>query len=391
YQNLVKGLTVTGQSDELKTIRRKFGPKFGDVNAENEIDMPKWLEVLLIKDYYLMAEFIGDTTSREPAVEAISVFFDAAEDEPSTSQKITLNQPQATEVWDKMLDRHSADIQVEILQAVSLMVHNHARRNKKGMKALQNKYQTKLLELVETSPAANVAYGLLLVIRGGTWEQLGMAINGCLKRSSNPGNTLASIQQRAHWFGLNTNPVLRSRIDEQLKKESQNPCLLLAKATTYPKGSPEHEQYYDQGFELARRLQDADALQAFREEEWFIAHDATRDIFGELGSLNGLDMMLNPDAVLERLIRKMVGEDAPPEVIAAMLPKLKEMMEAEMGGGGPFGGGPFGGGPFGGGPFGAPPRYEEDDEEDFDDDDGDFFFFPPPGSGKKKKKKWFEL
>ncbi|NEQ99753.1 MAG: hypothetical protein F6K30_24135 [Cyanothece sp. SIO2G6] len=378
YTTLMDGLKETGKPDQLKEIRRKFGPKFGDVNAENEVDMPKWLEVLLIRDYYLMVEFMGDSPTGEPALEAISIFFDAAEDEPSTSQKITLNQKQATGGWDNLLKRHSPPEQVAILLSISLMVHHYARRNKKGMKALQDKYQAQLLDLVDTGPEANVAYGVLVVMRDATSPRVEKAIAECLKRSDNPSNTLAAIQQRAHWFGLNANPVLRSRIDELLKQDSQNAYLLLAKATTYPARSPDYEQYYDQGFELARRLQDADALHAFREEEWFIAHNATKNVFQSLGSISELDMLLNPDAVLERLIRQMVGEDAPPEVIAALLPQLKAMMEAEMGGG------PFGGEPLGGFP-----------DEDEEDDDEEFFFFPPPGSGDKKKtgkkKKWFEL
>ncbi|MGK7888336.1 MAG: tetratricopeptide repeat protein [Leptolyngbyaceae cyanobacterium] len=386
YTTLTDSLQEIGRVEQLKEIRRKFGRRFGDINAENDADMPKWLEVLLMKDYYLMADFIGDSVTRDPAVEAISVFFDAAEDEPSTAQKITLNQKHATTVWDKMLQQHSVQVQVEMLQAISIMVHTYARRNKKGMKALQDKYQIKLLDLVAQSPEANIAYGLLLTIRGGSAKPLEMALNECLKRSDAPGNTLAAIQQRAHWFDINANPVLRSRIDELLKQESQNPHLLLAKATTYPERSPEYQQYYDQGFELARRLQDADALQAFREEKWIASHNMTKALFHELESINRFELLINPEGVLERIIRRVVGEDAPPDVIAALLPQLQVMLEAVMGeGGGPFGGGPFGGGPFGGFP-------DDDEEEDFADD-GDFFFFPPPSNSgrKKKKKKWFEL
>ena len=162
-----------------------------------------------------------------------------------------------------------------------------------------------------------------------------------------------------------TAPVLKASKQASTKDFSkkgsptctQNPLLLLAKATFYPHKSPQYQTYYDQGFELARRLQDAEALQAYREEDWYQAQQLTGQIIG-LDDPSQLDMI----DVMQRMAREAFGMDVPPEVIAQMLPEL----EAQVG-------------------------YDDDDDDELDP-----FFSPlPPGRGKKsskkRKKSFFDL
>ena len=149
------------------------------------------------------------------------------------------------------------------------------------------------------------------------------------------------------------------------KQEPQNPLLLLAQGDVpSPQVAPIPDLLRPRGFELARRLQDAEALQAYREEDWFQAQQLTSHIMGDqianLGDPSQLDMI----DVLQRMAREAFGMDVPPEVIAQMLPEL----EAQMG-------------------------YDDD----YDEDEFDPFFppLPPPRrskkSSKKSKKSFFDL
>ncbi|MEM9214178.1 MAG: tetratricopeptide repeat protein [Cyanobacteria bacterium P01_F01_bin.150] len=367
--------------DDVYEVRAKYGKRFGDIAVEaDKPSLPDWVDALLMNNYDLMERYLDEKRQRSPSLDAIKILFDSAKDEPSKTHKITLDSDAASAQWDKLLEKHPPETQVSILQAIVLVVQNHAKRNKKGIKALQDKYQVKLIELSETLPEAGIAQKALLVIRGGlSSERLMTTVKLTVERSLNPGKTLAAIQQKARWF--KSGAVLRPYIDELLKKDSQNPQLLLAKATTYSDRSSEYATFHDQGFELARRLQDSDALQAFREEDAFLSQTATSRVFKGVGSLD-LERM-DPAQLLRRMIREMLGEDIPDSMIDAMLPGLIEKMEAEMGGGfGPPGFGPPGFGPPG---FG-PPGFGFDPFGD-DDDDIDFFAFPPPSRTKKKKKK----
>ena len=374
-------LEYLDNEDQVDDIRSKYGKRFDDAIVEtDEPKLPEWVNALLIGDYNLMAQYVDEIGGRSPALDAIQVLIDSAHDEPSTGHKITLDSETAAARWDELLKRHPSDVQVSILQAIVLVVQNHAKRNKKGIKALQDRYQNQLMALAKTLPEADIAHKALLVIRSSSSENTMAAVRSTVSRAVNPGKTLAAIQQKARWFKVRF--PLRSYIDELLKKDSQNPHLLLAKATTYSDREPEFQTFKDQGFELARRLQDSDALQAFREEDAYLAQTATSRVFKGMGGFD-LDRM-DPAQLMRKMIREMFGEDIPASMIEAMLPDLMAKMGAEMGGGfGPPGFGPPGFGPPGFGPPGFGDPFGDDD----DDEEGFFFSFPPPGRSKKKKKK----
>lgn len=206
---------------------------------------------------------------------------------------------------------------------------------------------------------------MVLALRSLPPDRLEMAVNHTLHRSTQPGNTLAQAQLELCRFGPNR--MLMPFIEAQLKQEPQNPRLLLAKAALHNRNSQEYQTFYDQGFEIARRLQDAEALHAFREEEWFKAQDMTRRVVGsQIDALNDPSQLDMVD-ILKRMAREAFGVDVPPEIIAQMIPEL----EAQMAGG------------------------FFDDDEDFDEDFDPFFLPPPPrGRGKKsskKRKPWYQL
>jgi len=359
---LVLTRNLEDRPDQLKTIRRKFGKHFGDIGVDMEVDMPAWIDALSMQNYELMEQVVGDQKKPTAPVKALQIFLDSADDEPSSSGKITLNQDKAVPQWDKLLKSISPQEQVDTLQTIYLAIQNHAKRNKKGIAALQSRYSQEIFALIPEVPEANLAHLALLPLKKLSEERLSFAINSSLGRSTQPGNLLAKAQ--LHLRRFSDEPGFRYYIDQQLKQEPQNPLLLLARATFHPHKSPQYQTYYDQGFELARRLQDAEALQAYREEDWFQAQQLTSHIMGDqianLGDPSQLDMI----DVLQRMAREAFGMDVPPEVIAQMLPEL----EAQMG-------------------------YDDD----YDEDEFDPFFppLPPPRrskkSSKKSKKSFFDL
>ena len=356
-------------AEAYKAIRRKFGKHFGDAGVDTEVDIPAWVEVLTFQNYGVMEEFVDDRQKLSAPLKALKIFLQSADDEPSSSQKITLNQEKAVPQWDELLQSHSPTEQVEILQAIYLVIQQHAKRNKKGIAALQSRYSQAIFALILEVPEAALAHLTLLPLKNLSPDRLAIAVTAALDRSAQPGNLLAKAQLQLCRFSPNR--AFAPFIETQLSQDPQNPLLLLAKATLHARNSDDYRTFYDQGFEIARRLQDAEALQAFREEDWFITQEATRRALGSQMNVLGDPSQLDMTDFLKRMAREIFGMDVPPEIIAQMLPELEAQMAngfADL----------------------------EEDEEFEDDDDFEAFFFPPgPGKGKKsskkRKKPWFQL
>lgn len=345
---------LADEPDAVKSIRRKFGKHFGDVGVDTEVEIPAWVEALTFQNYSVMEQFIGDQRET-PTTKAFTIFLEAAENRPSSGQKITLNQEKAIPQWEQLLSSSSPAEQVEIVKAVYLITQQHARRNQKGMVALQRSYLSKLAELsAQQVLGADVGYLMISVIAQPTPEKIKTVAEPILSRTTQPASTLAKAQLALHSFGPNR--ALLPLIETWNKQEPQNPLLLLARATFHPRKSGQYETFYEQGFEIARRLQDAEALQAYREEDWFAAQAMTRRVVGPdmdfLGSGGPVDML----DVVRRMAREAFGEDVPPEILAQILPELAAQMAGLDG--------------------------------DDDDDDDDPFFLPlPPRRGKRSAKK----
>ena len=328
-------IEIEEDPETVKALRRKFGKRFNDTSVDTEVEVPVWIEALTFQNYEVMADFIREDARPTPAVQACEIFLDSADDAPSSGQKITLNIKKATEQWEQLLAKQSPEDQVTALQAIYMMVQQHAKRNKKGMSALQKSYLKKIAELsAQQVPGADMAYVVLSAIATPSTDQLTPIITPILSRAAQPGRTLARAQLALKHFGL-TRP-LQTFVEDQLKQDAQNPLLLLAAATAYPVHSSQYETFHERGFDIARRLQDAEALQAYREEEWFEAQSMTRRAIGpDMGFINNpgqIDMM----AMLKRLAREALGQDVPPEVLAQMIPEFAAAMSGELGGFGDF-------------------------------------------------------
>ncbi len=366
YLRLVDCLEREEDSEALKSIRRKFGKSFGDQDVDAEVNIPLWVEALGFRNYDMLDDFVMEQKKHTPPLKALLIFLDCAEDDPSSGQKISLAREQAMERWDELLRSHSPSEQVEILKVIYLVIQQHAKRNKKGITALQGRYAQQLVDLIPEASEANQAHLTLLPLQKLSEDRLAIAVNTALKRERQPGKALALAQLDLHHFEANS--LLRPFIETQLKQDPQNPLLLLAKATLYPVRSRDYKTFYDQGFDIARRLQDATTLNAYREEEWFESQEMTRRFMGSAGSFgdpSSSDIM----EILQRIAKDFLGKDVPPEVLEKLLPELMNMKNRPNG------------------------FFDMDDDDDDDDDDG-FFFLPPrkrQKSAQKKRKRWFEL
>lgn len=308
----------------LKETRQKFGQRFGDAGAEAEVDMPRWIEALGFKNYTVMEQFVRGTSKVDPPIAAHQIFLDSADDAPSSGQKVTLDQKQALPKWDALLSSHPPEVQVEIVQAIYLIVQQHARRNKKGMAALQKSYLQKMADLSAAQVAgADVGHIMLQAIADSS--AIAAVADPLLTRSVQPGLLIARAQLALRRFDF-IHP-LKSFVDAWLKQEPQNPLLLLAAATTHKRQTRPYEALCDKGFEIARRLQDAEALQAFREEDWWIAQDMAHRAVGP----NMENMLNNPSPMdmlelVKRMAKEAFGGEIPDELMAQMLPELMAQM-----------------------------------------------------------------
>jgi tetratricopeptide (TPR) repeat protein len=351
YDRLLSELKRQGDLDAVKDIRRRFGSRFGDRNVETEVELPPWKEALSTQDFEVFQELVQGKGGKDAALKACQIFLEAAQGAPSSSGRVGLNIDLATKQWDRLLqDLSASPEQISVIQSIFLSIQLFVKRQK-GMAALQNAYWQRLLALVSEYPEAQVAYLVLWVVKGERTEQMQVAIRNYLHSSPQPATALAQIQLQSRWFVQTL--VLQPLIDEFLGRESQHPQLLLAKATTYPPENENYEQIKEQGFELARRLQDAQALQAYREEDAFRAGRLATEVWPDLAQFlesGDLDMM--------KIIRKMFGSEVPPEILESMLPDLMQMLMNEM------------------------PNFE--DEADFKPE---FLFGRPPSFSKRKSSK----
>lgn len=339
YDILMSVLEDRGDLDAVTDIQRRFGKQFGDLPMDSEVETPKWIEALSTQDYEIFEALVENQKNPDAALKACQIFVAAVEGEPSPAGRVGFNQEQATKQWERLLQEVSAPEQIPTIQAIFLAVQLFAKRQK-GITALQNQYLQRLLTMVGEYPEAQLAYLMLWVVRGDRPEPMQMAIRSYLHTSPQPGTALAQIQLHAYRYGQII--ALRPLIDEFLRRDAQNPQLLLAQATTYPIGSENYKKLKEQGFELARRLQDAPALQAYREEEIFQSTKMAAEFFPALMESDALDLM----NIAKQMARKILGDDVPPEVLAKMLPEFMRMFQ--------------------------------DGLPDFDDEDDDDYFDPRP-------------
>lgn len=374
YDELISCLEKTGDTDTLKQVRRQYGKAFGDLDTDP--DMPRWQEIFTYRLFFMLQDATGNLDRDDFPSRAIKIFVDAATDSPNKDQRVTFDQTEAADRWEALLAPLSPAQQVPVLQAICLVMALYAKR-KKGLAALQSRYQAQLISLMDSQPEARVANLVYLAVKEKKADRLAAAIESYLRSVPQPYQAIAQLQLKVRWF--TTTAVLLPWLDQALVKEPQNSLLLLAKATTYPYDSSEYQRLFEHGFDLARRLQDTEALDAYRDEEWLQGQAMTRSAMSGLGRSGRPPSMRDMMEMIAKMAQAQFGDEIPPEVMEQI---MMEMMAAEMGDAMPPGG-PFGG-PFGQG-IPLPPIFGgfEDEPPGFGDD----FFRPLPGAKKTKKSK----
>ncbi len=340
--------------------RRRYGKYFGDLSVDPETEVIPWVEALSTLSYPFYSRLLQRKDHEDPGVSACQIFVNAVESSPNSGGRVSLNQQAATKEWETLLVGLSASERIPVLQAIAISIHLFAKRDK-GIAALINQYVRHLFELSAEYPEARIAHLVVLAVKENTPQKIDHPLRAYLDTMPQPGNALANIQLQVRRFGLTK--TLIPTLDEALRREPQNPLLLLARATTYPVSHSEYEQLKQQGFELARRLQDAKALQAFREEQAFLCERETQKIMPEPEKFDNLDLS-NMDDLMEEMIRKFFANKMSKAELERMLPELKKMMFNNM-----------------------PDFLDDDDDEDEDDPDVDFIFENLSPTSKKRKRK----
>ena len=371
YDELIRCLETIGDTDTLKQVRRQYGKAFGDLNTEP--DIPRWQEIFTYRLFFMLKDATGNCDRNDFPTRAIKIFVEAATDTPNKDQRVTFDQTEAAAKWEALLTPLSPAQQVPVLQAICLMMTLYAKR-KKGLAALQSRYHTQLIGLMDSQPEARIANLVYLAVKEKKPDRLIVPVDFYLNSTAQPYKAIAQLQLRVRWF--TTTSVLLPWLDQALAKEPQNPLLLLAKATLYPYDSPQYEERFEQGFDLARRLQDTEALDAYRNEEWLQGQAMTRTAMSGMSRSGGPPSMRDMVDMITKMAQAQFGDEVPPELLEQM---IMQMMAAEMGEAMP----PGGPGPFQGMPL--PPIFGGFEEEPLGFEEE--VFRPLPGAQKKKRNK----
>ncbi|MDJ0733160.1 MAG: tetratricopeptide repeat protein [Nostocaceae cyanobacterium] len=350
-----------GDEQAHNEARRRFGKHFDDLSVDTEVKVLPWIDALSTLSYPFFSRLVQAEDEQDPAISACQIFVNAVESTPNSGGRVSLNQKTATQQWDTLLEKLSGQEQIPVLQAIALSVHLFSKREK-GIAAVKNQYLQQLFNLSTEHPEARIAHLVVLAVKESSPQKLEYPLQFYLQNMPQPGNALANIQLQARRFGKIT--TLLPALESALQREPQNPLLLLAKATTYEVESREYEQLKQQGFELARRLQDSKALQAFREEQALLDARESQRIMPDSEEFYEIDIS-NIDDFLLIILQQKFGDKIPESELEKMLPELKQKMLNDM-----------------------PDFFDDEDEEDEDDElDLDFIFGDLSSQPKKRKGK----
>lgn len=326
YVGLLDTLEKLGDRSTRTEIRRKFGKRFGDLDADIE-ELPVWLDALSTQIYDVFESVIENAQEKHPAVQACQIFIDTVNGPQTASTgRVPIDQAVATAQWDGLLSGLSGEQQVETLQAIALTLTLFAKREK-GIVGLINQFIQKLAALKGTEPTATEAHLITLAVKENNADKLRVPLQRYLSSQPQPGNALAALQLKIRKFG--TIYGMRPLIDEALSREPQNPLLLLAKATTWIVDSQPYEEFREAGFDLARRLQDSKALQAFREEEAFVEQQHVNSALPTPEALENFGLG-DIENMIETLIRQTLRGKVPPAELERVMPEMKAMMLNQM-------------------------------------------------------------
>jgi tetratricopeptide (TPR) repeat protein len=363
YMFLNNALIEEDLEDERAEIRKRYGKKFGDSNPipTPEIITEPWIEALSTQDYGSFSNYLRQEKSTESTLAACRIFDAATKGKPTDTGKISIDIPQATANWDRLLAGLTTADKLPVLQAIALSIEVLSKRDK-GIAALSTHYISAIFALIPEIPAARSIHLTVLAVKEKKPDKLQIPLKAYLDAAPQPGNALALLQLTVRLFAQTS--VLRSFIETALAREQQHPLLLLAKATTFAPNSSSYEKLKAEGFDLARRLQDAKALEAFRSEDRYIRKHQSQNFFSSTLDF-GMDIPVEFEAMFENMIRRMAREHQVSRAeLERIMPMLKLQFMSDM--------------------LERSSRFFDDD----DDDDDDYFSFQ---TNKKRKRNFMDI
>lgn len=301
YALLMNCLEELGDHQGKQEIRRRFGKHFGDLGGSpDEVDLPPWIEALAMPTFADFCEYVEEEKSTDTGLQACRLFIQSVVDTKSERPELALDQARVQ--WQQLLDSLSPEDRCLALQAIVACIQKFAKR-KKGLADLSKSYVQQVQELIPDLPEAEMAYLAVLALRGPQ-SQLQKHLLSYLRQVAQPDTVLARLQLQTQKLGYSN--TLRSYIDQALSREPQNSLLLLAQATTFKPHSQPYEELAQQGFELARRLQHSETLQAYREQEHLLELQKPRDSFAHVLPL---PIPGNTQDILRALLEKVLEEE----------------------------------------------------------------------------------
>lgn len=327
YSWLIKSWENIGDKEALKNVRRRFGKKFGDMSVETEIEVEPWLEALSTRNFTLFKHIIESQENTNSSLDACRIFIKSiANPAVNSGGRVSLNQAEADKRWEDILKKIPPQEQIYTLKTICLCIQLLAKREK-GIVAFVNKYIEKLSTLSQTLTEGIEVYLVVLTVKENNVLKITQPLNAYLQTLPQPANALANIQLQVSRFKVTQN--LNFFLDTALQKEPQNPLLLLAKATTYPKNNPYYESLKEKGFEIARRLQNTKALQAYREEEAFIHSQEALKLIPDVDESETVDIF-QIEEIIEIMIRQTIGNKIPKDKLEKKIEELKQIFMTDM-------------------------------------------------------------
>jgi len=261
------------QPEELKRIKKQFAKDYGDVEFVQEVEFPEWIYLGMGESIQQSKRIVSDKREDIKKIplgygllEVHSIFMDYINPD-LTYKRASLDLENLEDLkgrWDTLLDKLPQEYRVKAIQLMFVYLTKFVSPQK-GFAAVANSYLNKLKDLGTQDPEAEFAYIAMLAIKDVAKSTLDKVLKPYLNEISQPHKTLAELQLHVRYF--TTTQALLPAIDKALGNDSQNPLLLLAKATTFTSTSADHDMLQKKSFELARNLQDQTALQRLREEE----------------------------------------------------------------------------------------------------------------------------
>ncbi|MEL4895841.1 tetratricopeptide repeat protein [Crocosphaera sp. Alani8] len=323
YQMLREALEEIEDREALEEIRSSFGRRFGDMGGELEVLLPVWEEALSEESYEKFERKVKEAKLKKPEMSACRIFISETIRETRGAQ-VKLRLESAQEKWEELLKKLPAKEQIGVIETIGVSLVRYGKRQK-GRASLIDDYVKRLWEYAQEEEKARKAHLVLLIVKGSQAQKWPNYLRQYLRKTTQPNQALGQLQLKVRRYGNGTG--LKEFIEVALENNPQNPLLRLALATGFPPESLEYHKLSEEGFELARRLQDKESLKAWREEEGFVMHQKLSQWF-DLMSLE--ESLSKIEEMIDKLEREVFKRDLSAEERQKIWQEIKKIVSAKI-------------------------------------------------------------